>query len=140
MPDPAFHLFAGKSVTALHYQGLNALNHAALEEVLSELQPRFLSIAGYPAEAVVYTAIGAVDYFIVEDAQYRNPNDLSQVDLQDLGQRVTVLDTATRWPEAPQQSLQQLLQDHLKQVLGVLDIGPDPRVQASAECIAIDIL
>ncbi|HEY9840960.1 MAG: hypothetical protein ACAI44_15920 [Candidatus Sericytochromatia bacterium] len=137
---PDLRPFARKSVTALHYSGLNALNHAPLEEVLSELAPAYLSIAGYPAASVVYTAIGAVDYFIVEDALYRNPNDLSASDLQDLGQRVRVLEAATAWPQQPPRPPTELLRQHLESVLGVTDTGPDPRVAPSAECIAIDIL
>lgn len=145
---PDLQRWGQRSLSALHYTGLNVFNHSGLEELLSELPAELeqsfqqggrLTLAGYPAETVFYSAIGAVDYFIASDANSRNPAELSLSDLLAMGQRVTVLEGATAWPD---KAVPNYLATHLQKILGVspLALPQRPPIRASAESIAIDIL
>lgn len=130
--------FLKRTYSSLFYNGYNACLNAGMEEVLCEIQPEVINIAGYSDLHVIYSAIGAVDYYINSDAHFRNPNSLSISDLFLLAKQVKVLENCTDWSSTSTQSYRAHLKQHLSQDLKI-NIETNPLFQATRESIAIDI-
>jgi hypothetical protein len=128
--------FAVEAWSAQTWDGLSAFSVPAVEEAVDEAVPERIVIAGGPAEAVAYTAIGAVDMFIRREtwANGRPPGDLKA-----LGDRVSVLKPASVLGAAgTPKPFRELVREHLE-ALGAVTAA-DGRFRVTAEAIAIDIV
>ncbi|MFN3431365.1 MAG: hypothetical protein ACK46X_15600, partial [Candidatus Sericytochromatia bacterium] len=135
---PALRPFAVGAWSAQTWDGLGAFAVPAVEEAVEEALPERIVVAGAPAAAVAYTAIGAADLFIRREthAAGRPPADLRAV-----GGRVAVLRGASDLGALiPDMSWREAVRRHLEVDLGVASTAADPRFRVTAEAIAIDIV
>ena len=96
MPDdsplsPGMRKLAEFAKFSTSFEGNNVFFPGNVEEALMQREPQHIILVGNSPIRLFYSAIGAVDYFIVDDARYRNPGDLQQWDLMEMGKKVTVL-------------------------------------------------
>ena len=135
---PALRPFALAAWSAQHGDALSAFSLPGVEEAVEEAEPERIVVAGGPAVAVVYTAIGAVDAYIRQSthAAGRPPGDLRGV-----GDRVSVLRPASELGRsgAPL-AVRELVRRHLEEDLGVASTAADARFRVTGEAIAIDIV
>lgn len=134
---------AADAWSTLHWEGRNAFVCGAVEEAVLEANPRHITVMGLDPEQVFYTAIGAVDCFISQDAGHRNPQALQLWDLLELGGRVSVpiACTAARCPaDGGARPFKELIAEHLLHDLKVASTAASPRFHAGGESIALDIL
>ena len=87
---------------------------------------------------IVYSAIGAVDFYINMDAHFRNPESLTIPDLFLLAGGVRVLEDCTHWQMSSEQTCEQHLRTHFQNELEV-NTDANPLFQVTGESIAIDI-
>lgn len=135
---PALRPFAVEAWSAQTWEGLGAFAVPAVEEAVEEALPERIVVAGAPAAAVAYTAIGAADLFIRREtrAAGRPP-----ADLRAIGSRVTVLRGASEpGGSTPGLTWREAVRRHLETELGVASTAPDSRFRVTAEAIAIDIV
>ncbi len=96
MPDnsplsPGMRQLAEFATFSTVFEGNNVLFPGNVEEALIQREPEHILLVGNSPVRLFYSAIGAVDYFIVDDAHYRNPGDLQQWDLMEMGKKVAVI-------------------------------------------------
>jgi hypothetical protein len=134
---PALRPFAVEAWSAQTWDGLGAFAVPAVEEAVEEAGPARIVVAGVPAAAVAYTAIGAVDLFIRRETWEagRPP-----ADLRGVGDRVSVLRPASALDEAVTGTWREAVRRHLEVDLGVASTAVDARFRVTGEAIAIDIV
>jgi hypothetical protein len=135
---PLLRPFAVAAWSAQCWDGLGAFSLPSVEEAVEEAAPERIVVAGVPAAAVAYTAIGAADLFIRRETASagRPPEDLKRV-----GDRVSVLRAASPLGQAgPPEAFGTLVKRHLEDVLGVVSTAADARFRVTGEAIAIDIV
>jgi hypothetical protein len=135
---PLLRPFAVTAWSAQSWDGLGAFSLPSVEEAVEEAAPERIVVAGVPAAAVAYTAIGAADFFIRREthAAGRPPGDLRRV-----GDRVSVLRSASDLgPVGAPAAFGELVKRHLEDVLGVVSTASDARFRVTEEAIAIDIV
>lgn len=135
---PLLRPFAAAAWSAQSWDGLSAFSSPSVEEAVEEAAPERIVVAGVPAAAVAYTAIGAADLYIRREthAAGRPPGDLRRV-----GDRVSVLRPASVLGQAgPPEAFGTLVKRHLEDVLGVASTAEDGRFRVTGEAIAIDIV
>ncbi len=136
-----FRPYALKSYTNLYWDGYNAFSSEILEEAIWETEPKHITIVGVDYIRVFYTAIGAIDYFINNDAEYNNPGELNLADLFSFGKSVQVYPecTITNNSNGHKKNILQLSLEHLERDLKI-NIEADFRFASDEQTIAIDIL
>jgi hypothetical protein len=135
---PLLRPFAVTAWSAQSWDGLGAFSLPSVEEAVEESAPERMVVAGVPAAAVAYTAIGAADLCIRREthAAGRPPTDLRRV-----GDRVSVLRSASELGQVgPPAAFGELVKRHLEDVLGVVSTAGDARFRVTGEAIAIDIV
>jgi hypothetical protein len=135
---PLLRPFAVGAWSAQSWDGLSAFSLPSVEEAVEEAAPERIVVAGVPAAAVAYTAIGAADWFIRREtlAAGRPPGNLERV-----GDRVSVLRSASELGRAgAPAAFGELVKRHLEDVLGVVSTASDGRFRVTGEAIAIDIV
>lgn len=135
---PLLRPFAVAAWSAQSWDGLSAFSLPAVEEAVEEAVPERIVVAGVPAAAAAYTAIGAADMYIRREtrANGRPPGDLKR-----LGDRVSVLRPASELgASGPPEAFGAQVKRHLEAVLGVVSTAADARFRVTAEAIAIDIV
>jgi hypothetical protein len=135
---PLLRPFAAAAWSAQSWDGLSAFSSPSVEEAVEEAAPERIVVAGVPAAAVAYTAIGTADLYIRREthAAGRPPGDLRRV-----GDRVSVLRPASVLGQAgPPEAFGTLVKRHLEDVLGVASTAEDARFRVTGEAIAIDIV
>jgi hypothetical protein len=135
---PALRPFAVEAWSAQTWEGLGAFAVPAVEEAVEEALPERIVVAGAPAAAVAYTAIGAADLFIRRETQ---ANGRPPADLRGVGSRVAVLRGASDLgAPTPGLTWREAVRRHLETDLGVASTTADHRFRVTAEAIAIDIV
>lgn len=135
---PSLRPFAVGAWSTQRWDGLNAFGAATVEEAVGEARPGRVLVAAPAMAVAAHTAIGAIDWFVREEAALVGPRG---VDHGALGGRVAVLGFAAQaGPVGAPASLRELVRRHLEVDLGVVSTAPDPRVRPTPEAIAIDLV
>lgn len=123
------------------FEGNNVLFSGNVEEALIQREPEHILIVGNSPIRLFYSAIGAVDYFIVEDARYRSPGDLQQWDLMEMGKKVTVVRQAHPSNGNGSMILKEAILKHARNDLKVSSTDDDFRfTPVPGHKIAIDMM
>ena len=126
---------------ATTFEGNNVFFPGNVEEVLVQNEPGHILISGNNPLRLFYSAIGAVDYFITNDAKYRNPSDLKSYDLLELGSRVSVIWQDVAGKGSGKTSIKESIMNHLSQDLDILSTDDDYRfTPVPGHKIAIDLM
>lgn len=146
MPDdtalsPGMCQLAEYARFATTFEGNNVFFPGNVEEALLQREPEHILIVGNSPIRLFYSAIGAVDYFIVDDARYRNPGDLQQWDLVEMGKKVAVMWHALPVNGNGKVSLKEAVLKHAKTDLRVSSTDDDFRfTPVPGHKIAIDMM
>jgi hypothetical protein len=130
--------YAQNAWSTQHWGGLDAFHLATVEEAVNEQNPQRIYVAGASPAAMMYTAVGAVDYMLrglaaEHGAKGARPYDASQ--------RVRALGFASQGvPAGPPATLLALVKQHLEETLGVASTAFDGQFRATGEAIAIDLV
>lgn len=133
---------AEKAVFATVFDGNNVFFPSRVEEVLWDYEPENIVVMGTDPLRVFYSALGAVDWLIVADSRFRNPQDLKLWDLADLGNGVTAILPPKNGNSAGNpQSIKEAAFHHLKTDLEVISTDDDYRFTPVPDHkIAIDMM
>ncbi|MBI2267107.1 MAG: hypothetical protein HYU64_18425, partial [Armatimonadetes bacterium] len=74
-----------RSWSAAYWDGRNAFFSSSVEEAAVEAEPAHITVIGADWQHLFYTAIGAVDFFLVQDARFRNPSELPLWEILEMG-------------------------------------------------------
>lgn len=154
MPDdsplsPGMRRLAESAGFSTCYEGNNVFFPGNVEEALMQREPEHIILAGISPLRLFYSAIGAVDYLIVEDSRYRNPGDLQQWDLLEIGKKVAVMGLSCPYGAngngndngSGRMSLKEAILKHLRSDLKVLSTDEDFRfTPVPGHKIAIDMM
>jgi len=121
---PEFRKYAIKAYSTIYWDGLNAFFSNSVEEAVKEVNPRRIVVTGADDKNVFYTAIGAVDYFIIEDSRFNCPANFHLWNIMDKGKKVSVM--APLNEKKGRSSLENLLLKHLTEIFNV-NVTPDYR-------------
>lgn len=115
---PEFRPFAMKAWSAIYWDGLNGFFSSTLEEAVREAHPQKILVTGAAEEHLFYTAIGAIDYFIIEDSLFRDPSSLKLWDIMETGKKVSLLSCSENG-KGELKSIENLITAHLEEILKV---------------------
>jgi len=134
-----FRPYVRKSWSTIYWDGLNAFFSDKVEEAVMEANPGRILVLGYGREHVFYTAIGAVDYFIIEDGHFRDPSELKLWDIIELGKKVSVISYPCGG-RGETKTLQDMVLNHIKDFLKAESVMPDyAYTQVADHKIMIDV-
>ena len=135
---PEFRKHVIKAYSTIYWDGLNAFFSGSVEEAVKEINPRRIVVTGACEKHIFYTAIGAVDYFIIQDSLFKSPASLHLWDIMDRGKKVSVMSPLYNEKKG-KSSLENILLKHLTESFNV-NVLPDCRYSAVAgHKIMIDI-
>jgi hypothetical protein len=129
---------AQRAWSTQHWGGFDAFALPGLEEAVREFDPQRIYVAGAQPAQLLYTAVGAADYFLRELAREHGARGASP---QAAGARVRTLGFAAAavGGGAPT-TLLALVRQHLEETLGVASTAEDRRFVATGTAIAIDLV
>ena len=141
-PSRALKSLAPVSPFSTVFDGRNIFFPSHVEEALWDYQPERVVIVGTQPERVFYSAVGAVDWFIVADARFRNPQSLKVWDLVAMGKKVTaILPPGDLSSGNGGTTLREVAFDHMKHGLRVASTDDDFRFTPVPDHkIAIDLI
>ncbi|MEQ8221226.1 MAG: hypothetical protein ABRQ37_02915 [Candidatus Eremiobacterota bacterium] len=135
---PEFRKYVIKSYSTIYWDGLNAFFSNSVEEAVKEINPQRIVVTGASEKHLFYTAIGAVDYFIIQDSLFNSPASLHLWDIMDRGKKVSIISPIYNEKKG-KTSLEKLLLKHLTETFNV-NVLPDCRYSTVAgHKIMIDI-
>ncbi|MBM3464346.1 MAG: hypothetical protein FJX76_19800 [Armatimonadetes bacterium] len=131
---------ARKAFSTFRYEGRNAFFPASVEEAALEVAPQHIVVLSDDPERLFYTAIGAVDFFLVQDARLRDPSTLQLWDILSMGAKVTAVLLASPRARSEVATVLEHACTHLQTALGVASCQPDYEYgPVSGHKIAIDL-
>ena len=132
--------YAQKAWSNIYWDGLNAFFSSQVEEAVLEGNPKKILIAGAGKEHVFYTAIGAIDYFIIEDSQFREPSSLELWDIIEIGKKVSIISNPGGDEKKGTDYLENMVLSHMENILKIDSVIPDYAYSTVADHkIMIDI-
>jgi len=135
---PEFRKYVIKAYSTIYWDGLNAFFSGSVEEAVKEINPHRIVVTGAYEKNIFYTAIGAADYFIIQDSLFNNPANFHIRDIMDRGKKVSAVFPYYN-KEKEKVSLKNLLLKHVSEIFNV-NVLPDMRYSAVAgHNIMIDI-
>ena len=115
---PHFRPYAQNAWSTIYWDGLNAFFSSKVEEAVKDANPNQILVMGAKEENIFYTAIGAADYFIIEDSQFRDPASLELWDIIEMGKKVSVISNFSN-DKNSSKTLNELVLKHLNTTLKI---------------------
>jgi hypothetical protein len=134
--------YVNLSVFTSIYEGNNIFFSSHIEELLWDYCPEQIVIIGSDPVRTFYSAIGAVDWFILYRSRYQNPEKMQIWDLVEIGKHVVVITPETDCSNnGNSNTIKDSVLEHMRNDLQVNSTDDDFRfTPVAGHKIAIDII
>ena len=123
------------------YDGSNVFFPARVEEILWDYDPAQLVLIGRDPLRLFYSAVGALDWFILRESIHENPENITPARIREMAGCVRVMTLTGGCDNNPGGTILKTALEHLRVDLGVESTGVDYRfTPVPGHRVAIDIL